>query len=141
MIPISSDISIKEREIHFDFVRASGPGGQNVNKVSSAVQLRFDVLGSPSLPGPVRDRLISLAGKRVSEEGILIIKAARHRSQHQNRQDAMERLIMLIKEASKEPEKRIKTTPSAASKKRTRKVKQHRSRIKQMRKPVPVEDE
>ena len=97
MIRINARIELDEREIQEDFVRASGPGGQNVNKVSTAVQLRFDVARSPSLPEPVRARLIALAGHRLTQEGVLILSAERYRSQRRNRDDALERLIELIR--------------------------------------------
>ncbi len=141
MINITTDISIDEKEIKLDFIRSSGPGGQNVNKVSSAVHLRFNIYGSPSLPDDVRERLILLAGKRINEEGMLIIKAGRFRTQNQNRQDAIERLIDLIREATIKPKKRFKTKPSVTSKKRILEDKRHRSKIKCMRGPVrDIED-
>src|SRR5512139_2609047 len=99
MIRVNAWIELDEREIQEDFVRASGPGGQNVNKVSTAVQLRFDVARSPSLPEPVRERLIVLAGHRLTHDGVLILSAERYRSQRRNRDDALERLIALIREA------------------------------------------
>jgi ribosome-associated protein len=99
MIRINARISLDEREIHEDFIRASGPGGQNVNKVSTAVQLRFDVARSPSLPADVRERLIVLAGRRITNDGVLVIDTERFRSQQRNRDDALQRLIALIDEA------------------------------------------
>jgi len=133
MIKITTDISIDEKEIKMDFIRASGPGGQNVNKVASAVQLRFDVYGSPSLPDDVRKRLILLAGNRINEDGILIIKAGRFRTQNHNRQDAIDRLIDLICKSTIKPKKRLKTKPSAASKRRMMEDKRRRSKRKRMR--------
>jgi len=118
MIHITTDISIDEKEIKLDFIRASGPGGQNVNKVASAVQLRFDVYGSPSLPDDVRKRLILLAGNRINEDGILIIDARRFRTQNRNREDAIDRLIDLIRKSTIKPKKRLKTKPSVSSKRR-----------------------
>lgn len=118
MIKITQNISISESEIQFTFVTSSGPGGQNVNKVATAVQLRFNVLRSPSLPDHVRMRLILLLGKKITTHGDIIIRATRHRTQLRNKQDALERLIAWIKRAAIIPKKRRKTKPSAASKQR-----------------------
>lgn len=136
MIRISSEISLDENELHFEFIRSSGPGGQNVNKVATAVQLRFDVVHSPSLPPPVRERLLRIAGKRVTESGILIIEARRFRTQERNRQDAIDRLTALISKAAEKPKTRYKTRPTAASKERRMETKLQRGRTKRMRKPV-----
>jgi len=141
MIYINSDISIDEKEIKLDFIRASGPGGQNVNKVASAVQLRFDVDGSASLSDKVRARLTTLSGKRITDDGILIIKAERFRTQTLNRQDAINRLTELIKEALKEPKIRKKTKPSVSSKRRMLDGKRYRSNIKKLRKPANTTDD
>ena len=116
MIEITPEIKINENELQLDFIRASGPGGQNVNKVASAVQLRFDVINSPSLHPMVKERLKRLAGNRVTEDGILILEAKRHRTQEQNRQDATRRLISLIQEALKEPEVRKATRRTVTAK-------------------------
>ena len=140
MIRINSEITIDENEIHMDFIRASGPGGQNVNKVSSAVQLRFDVHGSPSLPEDVRSKLIHLAGSRINENGVLIIHAKRFRTQYRNRRDALERLITLIQQASIKPKSRRKTKPSEASKERQLEEKRFKGRIKRLRKPVQPDE-
>jgi ribosome-associated protein len=141
MIQITTDISIDEKEIKMDFIRASGPGGQNVNKVSSAVQLRFDVYGSPSLPDDVRKRLTLLSGNRINEDGILIIDARRFRTQNRNRQDAIDRLIDLIEKSTIKPKRRLKTKPSVASKRRILEDKRRRSKRKRMRGPVrDIED-
>jgi ribosome-associated protein len=133
MIHITRDISIHESEIEVEFVRSSGPGGQNVNKVATAVQIRFDVLNSPSLPDEVRERLIRLVGKRITMDGILIITARRHRTQEQNRRDGVKRLVEWIRKASARPQIRIKTAPSPASKKRRLEIKRFQSRKKQFR--------
>jgi len=133
MIRITQSISIKENEIREEFVLASGPGGQNVNKVATAVKLRFDAARSPSLPEDVRDRLMRLAGKRLTEEGVIVIDARRFRSQDKNRQDARERLAALIREAARRPKRRRKTRPTAASKERRLEEKRRRSQIKRVR--------
>lgn len=136
MISVTPAIAIDEKEITFDFVRASGPGGQNVNRVATAVQLRFDVRRSPGLSEEVRARLTRLAGNRITVEGILVIEAKRFRSQGRNRQDAVDRLVAMIRRASEKPKERRKGKPSRASKERRLAAKQRRSRIKQMRAPV-----
>ncbi len=140
MIKITESITLDEQEIHEDFVRASGPGGQNINRVATAVKLRFDAAGSPSLPHDVRERLIQLAGKRLTEEGVLIIDARRFRTQERNRQDARDRLVALVRKAAQKPRPRRKTHPPKAAKTRRLEEKRHRGQIKQKRRPPQIPD-
>ncbi len=141
MIRITKTIEIDPGEIREKFIRASGPGGQNVNKVATAVQLRFDVKKSPALPEDVRVRLLKLGGQRITQRGILIIDARRYRTRERNRQDAVDRLSDLIRRAAIKPKARRKTKPSLASKERRLDAKKRRGRVKSLRGPVgPSED-
>jgi ribosome-associated protein len=140
VIRVTDHISIDEREIEESFVRASGPGGQNVNKLATAVQLRFDVRGSPSLPVEVRARLERLAGTRMTRDGVLIIIAQRHRTQARNREDALERLIDLVRRAAVAPRLRRPTRPTAAARKRRVEAKKHRAGVKRLRRVKPALD-
>lgn len=140
MIRITDDIAIGDNEVHEDFVRSSGPGGQNVNKVATAVQLRFDVAHSPSLPEPVRRRLMRLAGQRLTDAGVLVLHAQQFRTQDQNRQDARERLVALIRQAAAKPKRRIRTKPTRASRQRRHEAKRQRGQTKRLRGPVLGED-
>jgi ribosome-associated protein len=135
-IAVTPGISIGEDELHETFVLASGPGGQNVNKVSSAVQLRFDVAGSPSLDDTVRARLAALAGQRLTKDGVLVITARAHRSQDRNRAEAVERLVDLIRRAAVPPKPRRATKPTKAVKRRRLESKKIRSNLKRTRGPV-----
>jgi ribosome-associated protein len=134
---VTDSISIDDNELTEDFVRSSGPGGQNVNKLSTAVQLRFNVRRSPSLPNDVALRLMRLAGSRLTKDGVLIISAQSHRTQERNRQDARDRLIELIRQAAVVPVKRRKTKPTRASKEKRIESKKRRSNIKGMRNTKP----
>ena len=137
MIAVTERISLDEREVRFRFIRASGPGGQNVNKVASAAQLRFDVAGSASLSGAVKARLRRLAGRKVTAEGVLVIVARRHRTQKANRADALDRLVKLIRRAARVPKGRVATRPTAAGRARRLDAKKRRGRTKRLRGEIP----
>jgi ribosome-associated protein len=138
MIRITATIAIDEREIAESFIRSSGPGGQNVNKLATAVQLRFDVRHSRFLPDEVRARLEKLAGRRLTRDGVLVITAERHRTQERNRQDARERLVALIRQAAIRPKPRRPTKPTAGSRERRIQTKKRRSRTKRLRSGKPA---
>ena len=140
MIRITDSISIDESELHESFVRSSGPGGQNVNKLSTAVQLRFDVRQSPSLPNDVAVRLMRLAGKRMTKDGVLVLIAQNHRTQERNRAEAQERLIDLIRQAAVRPVPRRATKPTKASKQRRIENKKRRANVKALRQSRPSWD-
>lgn len=139
MIKVAPHLSLDERELGFSFIRAAGPGGQNVNKVSTAVQLRFDVINSPSLLPEQKHRLIRLAGKLVNTQGVLLIEAKRYRSQERNKTDAIERLVRLIQQAIRKPKKRIPTRPGKAARENRLKAKKLHSEVKKARKKEPLD--
>jgi ribosome-associated protein len=140
MIRITDNIEIDDDELVEQFVRSSGPGGQNVNKLSTAVQLRFDLRHSPSLPDGVRARAERLAGSRLTRDGVLVINAQRYRTQERNRQDARERLVALLREASVAPVPRRPTRPTRASRERRIEGKKRRGGIKRLRRTKPSMD-
>ena len=133
MLEITPELFLDERELTFEFIRASGPGGQNVNKVATAVQLRFDAARTASLPEAVKSRLMKLAGRRVTSDGVLIIEARKYRSQEQNRLDALERFRELVRKASEKSTPRRKTKPTRAAKEERLKKKKQRGEIKRLR--------
>jgi ribosome-associated protein len=139
MLEITSSLKIDQRELQFDFVRASGPGGQNVNKVATAAQLRFDVQAS-SLPDEVKTRLISLAGKRMTTDGILVIEAKKFRTQDQNREEAVDRFVALVQKAAVRPKSRKKTKPTQVSREERLKEKKWRGEIKRIRQSKAYEE-
>ncbi|MFC1919371.1 alternative ribosome rescue aminoacyl-tRNA hydrolase ArfB [Chloroflexota bacterium] len=136
MIQVTDEITIDESEIQQDFIRSSGPGGQNVNKVATAVQVRFDVRNSRSLPEDVRERLTSLASKRMTEDGQIIIEAKRFRTQERNRHDGINRLVSLVRRAAEKPKSRIASMPTKASNQRRLEAKRRRAKAKNLRASV-----
>jgi ribosome-associated protein len=137
MITVTGSIQIDERDIQFEFIRASGPGGQNVNKVASSVQLRYDLMNSSTLEPEVKQRLAKLAKNRITGNGVLIIEAKRYRTQEQNRQDAINRLVTLSQKAAEKPKKRIKTRPTVTSSAVRLDEKKRRGEVKRIRQSIP----
>ncbi len=137
MLKVSKHIRIDEQELEETFIRASGPGGQKVNKTATAVQLRFDVLNSTSLPEEVRERLGKLAGSRLTQDGVLVIEAKEHRTQERNRDAARQRLVDLIRRAARKPKTRKKTKPTKTSQKRRLEQKRRRGELKRQRRSIP----
>lgn len=139
-IAVTRTIFIDPGEVEESFIRASGPGGQNVNKVASAVQLRFNLLNSPSIPEPMKRRVAALAGSRLTREGVIVLTSDSHRSQAQNREAALARLLALLREGASAPRKRVPTRPTLASKRRRVEGKARRGTIKQLRRGPGAED-
>jgi ribosome-associated protein len=137
MIEISSNVKINESEIQYDFIRASGPGGQNVNKVASSVQLRFDIRNSPSLESEVKERLMKLAGSRLTQDGVLVLDGRRFRTQEQNREDVIQRLVLLVQRALERPKTRYATRPSLSAKAKRVDSKKKRGAVKRTRRMEP----
>jgi ribosome-associated protein len=141
MIQITPTLAIAENEIEIQYVQASGPGGQNVNKVATAVQLRFDVAHSPSLPEDVRQRLLRLPDRRITAEGVLVLDARQYRTQERNRRDALDRFTELVRKATEKPKRRRRTRPSREAKRRRLETKRRRGQVKRLRGRVSrVED-
>ncbi len=136
MLKISDELSIPDAEIEFSAIRAPGPGGQNVNKVSSAIHLRFDIAQSAALSDDIKERLLALNDRRISKSGVVVIKSSRFRNQEKNKEDALRRLAELVRKAFEVPKPRKKTRPSRLAREKRLEEKSRRSRLKQLRKPV-----